>query len=261
MTFIDHAGTSHSRAIGVRRIVSLVPSITELVCALDLADELVGRTGFCIHPREYVRRISKVGGTKTVDLIALRALAPTHVIVNVDENRLDTVEAMREFVPSIIVTHPFGPLDNLPLYRLLGGIFDREARAEKLCREFTGALPDYRGDDVRERVLYLIWREPWMTVSSDTYIARTLAAFGWRTWASPRPQRYPELALEECRGKIDRVLLSSEPYAFRERHVAEVERALPGMRVDLIDGEMVSWYGSRAIAGMRYLAEFTRKRR
>jgi hypothetical protein len=114
--------------------------------------------------------------------------------------------------------------------------------------------------EVRARVLYLIWREPWMTLSRDTYISRTLAAFGWQTWASSRPQRYPELALEECRGAIDRVLLSSEPYAFRERHIAEVERALPGVPVDLIDGEMVSWYGSRAIEGLCYLAQFTRER-
>jgi len=130
-----------------------------------------------------------------------------------------------------------GKAAGMPLYRLLGG-----------------------SDSVRARVLYLIWREPWMTLSRDTYISRTLAAFGWQTWASPRPQRYPELALEECRGAIDRVLLSSEPYAFRERHVAEVERALPGVPVDLIDGEMVSWYGSRAIEGLHYLAQFTRER-
>ncbi|MFM7396822.1 MAG: helical backbone metal receptor [Gammaproteobacteria bacterium] len=260
MSFIDHAGTPHPRATGARRIVSLVPSLTELVCALGLADELVGRTGFCIHPRERVRRIPKVGGTKTVDLDAIRALAPTHLIVNVDENRLETVEALRAFVPSIIVTHPLGPLDNLPLYRLLGGIFDREARAEALCREFMAAYSGCTSDLVRARVLYLIWREPWMTLSRDTYISRTLAAFGWQTWASTRPQRYPELALEECRGAIDRVLLSSEPYAFRERHVAEVEHALPGVPVDLIDGEMVSWYGSRAIEGLHYLATFTRER-
>ncbi|MBM4216710.1 MAG: cobalamin-binding protein [Gammaproteobacteria bacterium] len=260
MTFIDHAGTPHPRATGSRRIVSLVPSLTELVCALGLADELVGRTGFCIHPRELVRRIPKVGGTKTVDLDAIRALTPTHLIVNVDENRLETVEALRPVVPSIIVTHPLEPLDNLPLYRLLGGIFDRDARAEALCREFMAAYAGNTSDSLRARVLYLIWREPWMTLSRDTYISRTLAAFGWHTWASPRPQRYPELALEECRGAIDRVLLSSEPYAFRERHIAEVERALPGVPVDLIDGEMVSWYGSRAIEGLHYLAQFTRER-
>jgi ABC-type Fe3+-hydroxamate transport system substrate-binding protein len=261
---VDHAGTQHARATGPVRIVSLVPSLTELVCALGLADRLVGRTGFCIHPRELVRRVPKVGGTKTVDIEAIRALAPTHLIVNVDENRLETVEALRPFVPSIIVTHPLGPLDNLPLYRLLGGIFNCDARAETLCREFMAAYAGRLSSDGTSepcaRVLYLIWREPWMTISRDTYISRTLAAFGWQTWSSPKPERYPELQLPDCSGAIDRVLLSSEPYAFREKHVAEIEHALPGVPVDLIDGEMVSWYGPRAIEGLRYLDAFTAAR-
>lgn len=261
---VDHAGTQHARATGPVRIVSLVPSLTELVCALGLADRLVGRTGFCIHPRELVRRVPKVGGTKTVDIEAIRALEPTHLIVNVDENRWETVESLRPFVPSIIVTHPLGPLDNLPLYRLLGGIFDCEARAEALCRAFmaayAGCLSAPDAAEPHARVLYLIWREPWMTISRDTYISRTLAAFGWQTWSSHKPERYPELQLAECRGAIDRVLLSSEPYAFREKHVAEIEHALPGVPVDLIDGEMVSWYGPRAIEGLRYLGAFTAPR-
>lgn len=264
MRYTDHAGSSHARAEGPVRIVSLVPSLTELICALELTDQLVGRTGFCIHPRELVRTIPKVGGTKTVDFEAVRALAPTHLIVNVDENRLEMVEALRAFVPSIIVTHPLGPLDNLPLYRLLGGIFDRDAQAEALCRRFmaayAGALSSVDAPVVRARVLYLIWREPWMTVSQDTYISRMLAAFGWQTWASPRADRYPVLQLEECRNAVDRVLLSSEPYAFREKHIDEIERTLPGVPVDLIDGEGVSWYGPRAIEGLHYLADFTASR-
>lgn len=262
--YIDQLGTRHEQANGPVRIVSLVPSLTELLCALGLTNQIVGRTGFCIHPRELTRRIPKVGGTKTVDLEAVRALAPTHLVVNVDENLLETVEALRTVVPSIIVTHPLGPLDNLLLYRLLGGIFDCDAQAEHLCRKFTAAYTGSTSSTETRaapaRVLYLIWREPWMTVSRDTYISRTLAAFGWQTWASPRAERYPVLHLEECRHAVDRVLLSSEPYAFREKHVGEIERTLPGVPVDLIDGEMVSWYGPRAIDGLHYLAEFTAAR-
>ncbi|MBS1216709.1 MAG: periplasmic binding protein, partial [Proteobacteria bacterium] len=100
----DAAGTLHTPATGNVRIVSLVPSITELVVDLGLGRELVGRTGFCVHPRDAVRRIPKVGGTKDVDLDKLRALAPTHVVVNVDENRKETADALREFVPHVIVT-------------------------------------------------------------------------------------------------------------------------------------------------------------
>jgi ABC-type Fe3+-hydroxamate transport system substrate-binding protein len=239
------------------RIVCLVPSITELVCDLGLGDQLVGRTGFCIHPWETVRTIPKVGGTKDVKLDRVRELAPTHAIVNVDENRREDADALAEFVPHIVVTHPLGPLDNLGLYRLLGETFGREAQAARLCEEFEHAL-----DEVRTRtwapqdVLYLIWRDPWMAVAPDTYIAQMLALVGWRSHPLHSEDRYPTVDLEQCAGRVDRVLLSSEPYHFRERHIAEVAAAVPGAEVSLIDGEMTSWYGSRAIQGLRYLADY-----
>lgn len=256
----DALGVVHPRVVAPPRIVCLVPSITELVCDLGLADSLVGRTGFCIHPRDTLKRVPKVGGTKDVDLAAVRALAPTHVVVNVDENTRETADALRSFVPQVVVTHPLGPRDNPPLYRLLGGIFDREAEAERLCAAFDEAYAEAQTAAGRsERVLYLIWREPWMTVSRDTYISRMLALYGWKTWPPASAQRYPTLALEDCRGLVDRVLLSSEPYPFRDKHLLEARRRLPRVPVDLVDGEMVSWYGSRAIAGLRYLASYVRR--
>lgn len=254
---VDALGTRHVPVTDTPRIVCLVPSITELICDLGLAPALVGRTGFCIHPRETVKRIPKVGGTKDVDLEAVRALAPTHVVVNVDENTRDTAEALRAFVPHVIVTHPLGPLDNPPLYRLLGAIFGRVAEATRLCAEFDAAWRSVTGlSGGSARVLYLIWRDPWMSVARDTYISRMLAVFGWETWPVDSAQRYPTLALEDCRGAVDRVLLSSEPYPFRDKHLREVAHALPRVPVTLVDGEMVSWYGSRAIAGLHYLADY-----
>lgn len=241
------------------RIVSLVPSITELVCDLGLTECLVGRTGFCIHPRDAVRNIAKVGGTKDVDLDGVRGLQPTHVIVNIDENRHETAEALRALVPNLVVTHPNAPEDNIALFRLIGGIFRREAQAEDLTARFHVALAACRSaaqQFARERVLYLIWRDPWMTVSRDTYIARTLAAIGWETVETTAAVRYPPVTLDErLLGAVDRVLLSSEPYRFRQQHVAELA-ALPALRgkpVSLIDGEMTSWYGSRALRGLQYL--------
>jgi len=131
---VDAVGTRHKPARRGARIVSLVPSITELVCDLGLAAQLVGRTGFCVHPREVVRRIPKVGGTKDVDLDKLRALRATHVILNIDENRDDDARALAEFVPELIVTHPLAPIDNLALYRLIGGIFGREDQGRSALR-------------------------------------------------------------------------------------------------------------------------------
>ena len=255
----DAVGTPHRRASGAVRIVSLVPSLTELICDLGLAGQLVGRTGFCVHPRATLKAVPKVGGTKDVDLAKVRALAPTHVLLNIDENQRSAAAALAQFVPHLIVTHPLGPLDNPPLYRLLGGIFARDQAAQALCTRFDiahGALARAARAWQRERVLYLIWKNPWMAVSRDTYISRMLALAGWDSVPAEAAARYPEVQLDAALlHGTERVLLSTEPYRFRERDLAAL-RALPAMRgrsVELIDGEMTSWYGSRAIAGLDYL--------
>ena len=253
----DATGKVHAPAADVPRIVSLVPSLTELLCALNLAEYIVGRTGFCIHPRETVRRMRKVGGTKDVKLDVVRELAPTHLIVNIDENRREMVEALAEFVPNVIVTHPCAPQDNLGLYGLLGGIFGREAEAAALSRRLREALDEaaaVKAAHVDETVLYLIWRQPWMSVSRATYIAAMLETVGWNTPPVADEPRYPEVdwTVPWMRA-VDRVFLSSEPYRFTASHLAEVE-GLAQRPACLIDGEMVSWYGSRAVEAVRYLA-------
>ena len=240
----------------MNRIVSLVPSITELVCELGLADELVGRTGFCIHPKDALKKVPKVGGTKSVNLKRIRELAPSHVIVNVDENRKETADALRQFVPNLIVTHPLAPLDNLALYRQIGAAFGRQREAELLCHRFEAAFLEIEKAEHPERkVLYLIWKDPWMTVSRDTYVSRTLALFGLETLPATAQARYPKLESLEIEG-LERVLLSTEPYRFGESDREELQRLL-GLPVSLIDGEMTSWYGPRAIAGLRYLSEYS----
>ena len=271
---VDAIGRAHALARADARIVSLVPSVTELLFELGAGDRLVGRTGFCIHPKDRIKTVPKVGGTKSADIERIRELAPTHLIVNIDENEKPTVDQLARFVPNVIVTHPLGPLDNLPLYRLLGGIFGRESRAAELCEAFQKAYSNAVGacaELPRERVLYLIWKSPWMTVSRDTYISRTLAAVGWDTAEIESADRYPEIELTPALlANVDCILLSSEPYAFRKRHLDEIRQMLAAannyfvptpieefdspVKVSLIDGEMTSWYGSRAIEGMKYLS-------
>lgn len=264
--WIDAAGRLHPPAGPDARIVSLVPSLTELVFDLGLGDRLVGRTGFCVHPREALRAVPKVGGTKDVNLARIRALAPTHVLVNMDENRLDTVEALAEFVPSIVVTHPCAPRDNLDLFALLGGLFGAQEAARRLAAELGAALAEaarMRTALPAERVLYLIWREPWMTVARDTYIAATLAEVGWYSLPAldggeTGAARYPAFEWDApWLDGVARVLLSTEPYRFGEAHLPEVEALArrPGL---LVDGEMVSWYGSRAARGLRWLIALRR---
>lgn len=257
---VDALGVEHRPASAACRVVSLVPSITELLFDLGVADRLVGRTGFCVHPRPAIDALPKVGGTKDVNLERLRTLAPTHVIVNVDENEASLTDTLREFVPFIVVTHPQLPEDNLHLYRMMGALFQAEKTAEDLCAQLQRELATCRATEwPRERVLYLIWREPWMTVASDTYIAGMLQRVGWEVPHLPGgfagAARYPAVDLPIEVPRVDRVLLSSEPYLFNEADRVELARLFPRTAVELIDAEMTSWYGSRAIRGLRYLRE------
>ncbi len=256
MTYTDAAGTRHvpDRAA---RIVSLVPSITELLCDLGLAANVVGRTGFCIHPAAAVAAIAKVGGTKDVNLEKIRKLAPTHLVVNIDENEKPTVEALAEFVPHIVVTHPLAPRDNLDLARLMGGVFGAGAQAEAWCAQFEAEYAALKATPkgAPRTMLYCIWQDPWMAVSKDTYIARMMAEIGWSVPQLADPARYPRFAWsEQLVARIDGVLLSTEPYRFTEEHADALEQQI-GKPVHLVDGEMMSWYGSRSLAGLRYLRQ------
>ncbi len=250
------------------RIASLVPSLTELIVALGLHDLLVARTGFCIHPADALRAVPKVGGTKDVNLAKLQRLAPTHVLVNIDENRRETVDAMRAWPnpPQIVVTHPNAPQDNLTLVAQLLALFGAHpgvaARAAALTHALKHAL-DQTQPDTRppQRVLYVIWRDPWMTVARDTYIARMLARIGWHTLPAvcggeSGAARYPALRGDEpWLADVQQVLLSSEPYRFTDAHRAEARRLCPNATARLVDGELLSWYGPRAVPGLRYLRE------
>lgn len=276
--FVSNQVLNPSVLVSPLRIVCLVPSITELLVELGLASYLVGRTGYCIHPAQVVKGIAKVGGTKTVNLEKIRKLAPTYVVVNVDENEKTAVDALRAWVPHVVVTHPQAAQDNIALIDQLVTEFSTDAidseaayalfqRATALKQQFSRrlqALQTTRAQQMPQRVLYLIWQDPWMTVARDTYISRMLDLIGWQTWpahsggdgiSTPGAARYPVLTGDEpWLAHIDRVLLSSEPYSFNASHVAQVQSWLPHAQVQLVDGEMLSWYGSRAIAGLDYLA-------
>lgn len=237
---VDAVGRRH-RPDPDARIVSLVPSITEMLCEFGLAPRLAGRTGFCIHPRETLAAIPKVGGTKDVNIEKIRKLAPTHVVVNIDENEKPAVDRLAEFVPHVVVTHPNAPRDNLALARLLGGIFGVRAAAERWCAAFEREYAALRALPAGppRTVLYCIWQDPWMTVSRGTYIANMLAELGWQV---PRldEARYPRF--DWSRGLVDgldAVLLSTEPYRFTEAHADALEKQL-GIPVLLVDGEMMS---------------------
>jgi ABC-type Fe3+-hydroxamate transport system substrate-binding protein len=261
-TFSDAVGTAHPLAGPDARIACLVPSITELLFALGLGPRVVARTQFCIYPEEPLKAVAAVGGTKKVNMAKLKALAPTHAILNVEENTREMEASIRGFVPNVIVTFPKRPEDNPPLYRLLGGIFGKDAEAEALVADFDAAYARFmarRATLPERRVLYFIWKQPWMCVSRDTYIANVLSLANWRVIGHRDGVDYPELTLTPALiAEADLILFSTEPYPFGEADLDAFaqEQGCPRNKLRIIDGEYASWYGSRAIAGLDYLGAF-----
>ena len=268
MNATDARGTRHRRCDdrSKLRIVSLVPSLTELLCDLGLGAQVVGRTRACVHPADDVPRITRVGGTRDVDVEHVRRLAPTHLLVGVDENDAQTIAALEAFVPHVVVTHLRGPRDNVGLYRLLGHLFACEREADRLCARFEAAWEMLRDGSAATpqpslRVLCLVERDPWTTIGRDTYAAAMLETIGWcqialdpqaRDRAVPSSGGRPAIDLEQVTDEIDLVLLATGRYPFTDSHVEAL--AARGRRSRLIEGDCLWWYGSRAIAGLDYLA-------
>ena len=257
---IDAVGNKHAPMNGPARIVSLVPSLTELLFALDLQAQVVGRTAFCIEPEGLIDAIPVVGGTKTSELDKLAALRPSHVLVNIDETPKELAEQIGALGARIVVTHPNSPADNIPLFQLIGGLFGRHAQAARLVGDLQDELQQSESWPER-KVLYLIWKRPWMTVSRDTYIANMLSLFGMKTMCHDPDRRYPEVTINaELLAEADLILFSSEPFPFADKHrdaFADTHKIAKEPRLLAIDGRMVSWYGNRAIDGLKYLRTFT----
>jgi iron complex transport system substrate-binding protein len=240
-----------------RRVVSLVPSVTETLFELGRGGVLVGRTGFCLHPADELPAIPAVGGTKDPDVDAIAALKPDLILANKEENRREDVERLRGIAP----THVSYPrdLDGLVVYlRELGALLGAEAAAATIEARIAAARAARDRDRAEGklpplRALYLIWRKPWMAASSDTYVDAMLRETGFVDVAAEvavgGASRYPEVDLRRAKdARVDVVLLSSEPYPFDSKHVPEVAdlSGLPESRVRLASGEAFSWFGARA---------------
>lgn len=254
---VDDVGRAHDVG-SPRRLVSLVPSTTETVCALGLADRLVGVTRFCIHPAEVVAGLPRVGGTKDVDIERVRALAPDLVLANAEENTRDVVEALQDVVPTYVAM-PRTVDDAVHDLRRLGRLLDAADAAEAIARDAEAALAALDATSP-SRCAYLIWREPWMTVNGDTYVHDVMARFGLANAFADRADRYPTVSLDELvAADLDLVLLSSEPFPFRTRHVDELVAAgVPRERVRFVDGEAFTWHGARMRHAFAHLADARR---
>lgn len=250
MQVTDAMGTTITFTAVPRRIVSVVPSLTELLYALDLDEEVVGITKFCVHPVQWHQTKTRIGGTKNPNIETIKNLHPQIVIASKEENTADDVAALRRFVP-VYVTD----VKDLPTAQeaitAIASILDREEKGAALCKQIAvafDALPSF----AQLSAVYLIWQEPMMTVGGDTFIHSMMQHCGLKNSLADA-QRYPQLTEEALVALSPKVLLlSSEPYPFKEKHVAHFKSLLPKTKVVLADGEMFSWYGSRLLHAPDY---------
>lgn len=235
-----------------RRMISLVPSITEYLAALGLTDEVVGITKFCIHPDSWFRSKPRVGGTKNIAIDRILALKPDLVIANKEENVRDQVLELASVVPVWVsdVNHLAAALD---MMQSLGRITGKASRAADICREIeTGFEALAQRPKPVQKVVYLIWKDPYMTVGGDSFIHDLLTRCGFDNLFEEQ-QRYPQTDLNTIRQlQPDLLLLASEPYPFNERHLQALQPMLPGTRIQLVNGEYFSWYGSRLLQAPAY---------
>lgn len=235
-----------------KRIVSVVPSQTELLYDLGLENEVVGVTKFCVHPEVWFRSKERVGGTKKLNLDKIRELKPDLIIANKEENTQEEIVALEKEFPVWI-----SDINNLPaalnMIQALGQVTGKETEANLLVEEIVQGFNDLNKANKPKRVAYFIWRDPWMTVGNDTFIHSMIQTMGWQN-VFGSSERYPEIELAALK-KInpELVLLSSEPFPFAEKHISEVKEVLPDTEVLLVDGEMFSWYGSRLKKSLPYL--------
>lgn len=227
------------------RIISLVPSLTELLFYFGLDDRLAGRTRFCIHPAEKVEKVPIIGGTKNPRLEKIREADPDFILANREENRKEDIEELRQHF-HVHLTDIATIEDALISIHQLGNIFEREEKSRELTSGVTNLL-ELRPEEEPLRTAYLIWRDPWMTVGSDTYIHDVMDH--WRLDnVFDDSRRYPKITLESIQQRDpDLLLLSSEPYPFTQKHVKEVKEHLPDTRILTVEGEWFSWYGARML--------------
>lgn len=256
---IDQIGYSFELKTPPQRIISVVPSQTELLYDLGLNDEVVGITKFCIHPESWFKTKERVGGTKSLKIDKIKELNPDFIIANKEENTQSEIEELQQLFP--VYTSDIGTLqDSLRMISDIGDIVSKEIEADR--------LKDKIEDDfnrlsqlaiLNKSVLYLIWQKPYMSVGRDTFIFDMLARCGYKSVIETK-DRYPELSVEEIKElNPDYLFLSSEPFPFKEKHKSEFEELFQSSRIVLVDGEMFSWYGSRLTKAVDYFIELKEK--
>lgn len=256
--FIDQMKQTIRLSEVPRRIVSLVPSQTELLFYLGLGDRVVGITKFCIHPDEWYRSKTRVGGTKDVDFEKVKALKPDLIIGNKEENQKENIESLMQIAP-IWMSDIFTLEDSLVMMQSLGDVLDVQQEADLLIRQIQTKFNEisiYSKLNQKENlsVLYLIWRNPYLAAGKDTFIDDVLHRIGYHNFITE--SRYPEIQFSIEKAP-DLIFLSSEPYPFKSIHIQELQDKYPTANIQLVDGEMFCWYGSRLHLAPDYFKTLT----
>jgi ABC-type Fe3+-hydroxamate transport system substrate-binding protein len=246
------------------RFVSLVPSWTETLFSFGFDAEVGGVTKWCVHPKELVARVEKVGGTKDPDVARIVALKPDLVVANVEENRKEDVEALRAAGVNVWASDVRSVDDSLREVAKLGELTGRPEAGEALARRIEKSRREVAAARAGEVLVYVpIWRRPWMTLTRDTYAHDVLALAGARNVFGDAEGRYPEAGPEEALARgATAALLPTEPYPFHTKDVALDELAAAGFARDrllLVDGEALTWYGAREVEGLRAVAVTVRR--
>ena len=236
------------------KIISTVPSITELLADLGLDKETIGITKFCVHPKQWYKSKTRIGGTKALDLDKINALNPTLIIANKEENVKEQIENLKENF-EVMVTDIKSPEDNLDLITELASKTDKRMTGLRLRNELNEAILSLQPKHLKT-CAYLIWQKPYMTVGGDTYINSVLEKCGFVNVFEDE-LRYPDTCIRELRElKPEYILLSSEPFPFRKKQLDAIQLLLPDSKVLLVDGEVFSWYGTRLIKKVDYMVDF-----
>jgi len=236
----------------LKRIVSVVPSQTELLFDLGIGDSIVGVTWFCIHPDGAMEK-HKMGGTKSLKLEKIAALHPDLIIANKEENAQDQIEWLAERFPVWI--SDIKVLDDATaMIKSIGDITGKSLKANEIIKDINAVFESLKPERTLN-ALYLIWKHPYMSVGADTFIHDMMKRAGFIN-VMGSSTRYPEVSENDIK-KInpEMVLLSSEPYPFKQKHVLELKKLLPDSEIRLVNGEMFSWYGSRLIKAGEYFKQ------
>ncbi|EDM38536.1 ABC-type Fe3+-siderophores transport system [Pedobacter sp. BAL39] len=244
-----------------RRIISLVPSQTELLFDLGLDAEIIGLTKFCVHPIAKFAERTKVGGTKKLNIELIRSLEPDLIIGNREENDQAQVELLMEEYP-VWMSDICNLDDAMQAISAIGALVDREPEAAYLNHLIHAGFSDLRTlalqQGIDKKAAYLIWNKPFMFAGRNTFIDDLMTTIGLTNVV--REKRYPVVSMEELAARQPELLfLSSEPYPFKEKDLEEMQLVLPGVKVMLVDGEMFSWYGSRLVKAVQYFFQFQKE--